>query len=160
MEKHQIIAKAKRKDNGEWIHGYFFSIVSIKNHLLRSEHIRSNLTCHYIHLKKSNDYKIAAFEVIPETLEYHTGYSIDGVDLYTGDLIQDGIDNLIGVIKLGKYCSPFCNNIEECHIGFYVEWLKYDCYLRKDLGYWLSRADIKLIGNIHDNPNLLKEIIE
>ena len=52
MEKHQIIAKAKRKDNGEWIHGYFFSIVSIKNHLLRSEHIRSNLTCHYIHLKK------------------------------------------------------------------------------------------------------------
>ena len=110
--------------------------------------------------KKSNDYKIAAFEVIPETLEYHTGYSIDGVDLYTGDLIQDGIDNLIGVIKLGKYCSPFCNNIEECHIGFYVEWLKYDCYLRKDLGYWLSRADIKLIGNIHDNPNLLKEIIE
>lgn len=24
MENYQIIAKAKRKDNGEWIHGYYF----------------------------------------------------------------------------------------------------------------------------------------
>lgn len=44
-------------------------------------------------------------------------------------------------------------------IGFYVEWVSdRDRNIhRKDLGYWLSAGTAEIVGNIHDNPELLKK---
>lgn len=35
---------------------------------------------------------------------------------------------------------------------FYVDW---DDMFRRDLGYWSKRCEV--VGNVHDNPELLKE---
>lgn len=44
-------------------------------------------------------------------------------------------------------------------IGFYVEWVSdRDRNIhRKDLGYWLSAGTAEIVGNIYDNPELLKK---
>ncbi len=100
---------------------------------------------------------IAMHEVDPKTLGECTGF-IDKNDMlaFEGDLIKNHLCNVIGVIRRGKYKNPFNDDQFAKHIGFYVDWLvENNNYYRKDLGYWLSLSEI--IGNVSDNPELLKK---
>lgn len=75
-------------------------------------------------------------------------------EIYEGDLIslETADDNFIGVIKFGDY-----NNGDlTFHLGYYVDFVKTlasRCF-RRDLGFWSKET--KVIGNIHENPELLK----
>jgi len=129
--------RGKRKDNGEWVYGLPY---------YRYDSFFGEYRLHIQRIKPKVD-----FEIDPETVGQSTGHN----DLFTGDIIKSTSDNEIGVIRSGSYCSPFRSNDEECHIGFYVDWIKEESYLRKDLGYWIKKTDFIKIGNIHDNPKLL-----
>lgn len=92
----------------------------------------------------------------PSTVGQYTGLTdIAGTKAFEHDCILEPSENAVGVIRYGKYQNPFNDGVRACHIGFYVDWIsgEYKEILRKDLGYWLNI--LKIIGNIHDNPELL-----
>lgn len=100
-----------------------------------------------------------AYEVIPSTVGQYTGLTDkNGTMIFEGDIVKENIG--IGTVKFGDYKTPYRNvsvitqDIYSKHIGFYIEWINID--FRKDIGYWLNKIDV--IGNIHDNPELLKEV--
>ena len=59
-----------------------------------------------------------------------------------------------GVVKFGEYQTSNGKR----HLGFYIEWA--DKTIREthrcDVLYWIDRG-VEIIGNIHDNPELLDE---
>lgn len=95
--------------------------------------------------------------VQPDTVGQYTGLTdITGTKAFEHDCILEPSENAVGVIRYGKYHNPFNDGFRACHIGFYVDWIsgEYKEILRKDLGYWLNI--LKIIGNIHDSPELLQ----
>ena len=95
-------------------------------------------------------YKIDGCYIIPETVGQFTGLTDKNGDMiFEGDIIQDKYDKSCRhIIKWFK---------EECcfgvlHIGM-NGYLTPSSRLSKD---WINRFDKIVIGNIHDNPELLK----
>ena len=135
--------RGKRADNEEWVKG---SLVGID-------------WC-----DKPSTYSITPntpvsifYPVIPETIGQFTGYCDKNCRLaFLGDILShcSGLD--YGVIRYGEYSNPFSPGQ---HIGFYVEWVfgEDKDELRKDLGYWLRAGTAEIVGNIHDNPELIQE---
>ncbi|KAF5059335.1 YopX protein [anaerobic digester metagenome] len=85
-------------------------------------------------------------EVIPETVGQYTGLDDkNGVKIFEGGLICDDGHHLIGVVEY-----------ETCYGGFWY-------YDRNRFGTALHFDDfgeLTVIGNIHDNPELMEEQYE
>lgn len=78
--------------------------------------------------------------------------------IYEGDIVKAEVEEpelkVIGIITFGRYVHD---------LGFYVEWKgapaeprKYYPGWRADLFYWLEDEGLEIIGNIHENPELLE----
>jgi hypothetical protein len=136
-----ILFKAKRADNGEWVEGYI-----VKYGFAGKEKW-------YIVPSYASD--LYAFEIIPNTICQYTGLKDKAKNkVFENSIIIVISENVFGVIKYGEYRSPF-DSSETKHIGFYVEWKNEKrCNLwRKDLGYWLNDTTI-ICGNIFDNAEV------
>ena len=96
-------------------------------------------------------------EIIPETLGQFTGLKCkNGMMVYEGDIIRtESFDESVfhGVIRYGRYNAPFFQ--DETNIGFFIEWVPVFPW-RRDLAHWTEKEDIEVVGNIHDNPELLE----
>ena len=128
----EILFRGKRVDNGEWIEG----------DLIQSRDKT------YIH-PKANSFRVSETglsklivlrEVFPETVGQYTGLTDkNGKKIFEGDIIR--------------------SNSERGYIEYYPN----DCAFEvvDDHGfYWLisEMSNIEVIGNIHDNPELLEEL--
>ena len=136
----EILFKAKRKDNGEWVEGCYLR----KYDLLEKE-------VHFIfQTDKHNTWRCV--EIVPETLCQFTGLcDKNGNKIWEND-ICDRKEIYPEVVKMNtgdwtldysyvfgkEYGTDFCN------LGFYVVRRKY----------------VEVIGNIFDNPELLQEDAE
>jgi len=82
----------------------------------------------------------------------------NGVDIYEGDILcfqmtakgglgleNDGIDKIVGPVEFGEF-NPDCSVLSD-YIGFHVS--------GRSLKYKLSEKNCRVIGNIHQNPELL-----
>lgn len=127
----EILFRGKRTDNGEWVYGYFWTMTYQPNFIRNTE---------YGH---STDH-----EVIPETVGQYTGLNDkNGVKIFEGDLLKvDGGDEIcITKIKWDNELGGWTDNRDfdgdsfRCHEGD-MSWCQYT----------------KIIGNIHDNPELIK----
>ena len=99
-----------------------------------------------------------AFEVRPDTICQCTGLKDkNGKLIWENDVIKYHFGNAYAQIRYGAYQSCFDNQKTE-HIGFYVDWSESRNY-RKDLGYWINMVNAEVVGNIFDNPELIKETI-
>ena len=137
----EILFKAKRIDNGEWIEGHYTEC--------RGET--------FIGIDTSSMFEIFCppvirwFKVSSETLCQFTGlYDKNGNKIWENDIVNH--NGVYATVKFGTYCSSF--DCESYNLGFYVDFPE-ETFYRKELGYWRRKAEIA--GNVFDNPELLQE---
>ena len=149
----EILLKAKRIDNGEWVEGS----------LITGVFYRLGQDIPYILCPDKADYDCfedfteenGIFEVNPKTICQYTGLTDNnGNKIWENDIIKYHFGEDTAIVKYGKYQNCF-DSQKACHVGFYVDWQK--GFLRKDLGYWVEMIDCNKIGSIFDDPELLKE---
>lgn len=129
----EVKFRGKRKDNGEWIKGYLVvDEISDKYYIFPS----GNSCNEQDILGKEGLLHILTFEVIPETVGQYTGLKDKNrTEIYEGDIVQQYNIKANGTIiyKYGQF-------------GIVA------------LGmFWnIHSSQTEVIGNIHDNPELLE----
>lgn len=138
----EILFKAKRIDNGEWIEGHYTEC--------RGET--------FIGIDTSSMFEIFCppvirwFKVDSETICQFTGLCDKyGNKIWENDIVKT-VSDIYAPVKFGLYTTGFA--LEECNQGFYVDFPD-ETYLRHELGYWHNKVEVR--GNIFDNPELLQE---
>lgn len=134
----QIKFRGKRPNSGKWITGSLVQLFGF-SYILNDEH-------------KTSD---CSTEVIPETVSQFTGLTDkNGKEIYEGDILGRLFDsyneNTIVVYNKGILCArPISkedyrtlNTFDSCG------------WVRVDKG---GSYNFQIIGNIHDNPELLNE---
>lgn len=134
IKMREILSKGKRKDNGEWVYGYY---------------------CKYGYTGKEKHYIIPSYasalyaiEIIPETVGQYIGKELCDEKLFEGDIVewyedyddsfgypQTAIEHSVVVWDSENYCWAFKTD-NEC-TPLFNDWNWEDCFI---------------IGNIHDNP--------
>lgn len=143
----EILFRGKTS-GGEWVEG---SLILAENYccVLQNEEKVHPMDCPYL----DNDLGTIdgkATPVIPETVGQYTGLILNGTKVFEGDIVKREYilyhsekkrtrETQIGVVS---YSNRHCN--------FEI---KGKCYLGKPFG----GDTIEVIGNIHDNPELLKD---
>lgn len=128
----EIIFRGKRIDNGKWVYGdlaHFPDKINIDPH-------KHGQPCR-------------GYAVIPETVGQYTGLTDkNGKRIFEGDIIKIPDDYDEFGINAGE--------IYEVYFAFGGFRLKPK--YSKSKGFWLEDdATVEIIGNIHDNPEVLKE---
>lgn len=128
----EILFKAKRKDNGEWVFGYY---------------MQDGLGNHYIiEIKKKEDkvyYSGKTYryiEVIPETIcEYICQPDKNGVKIFENDIV--------------RFTANRWNGVMEYPIVFNVKQAKFviDAKFKK---FGIVNGNVEVIGNIFDNEGV------
>lgn len=93
-------------------------------------------------------------EVIPETVGQYTGLTDkNGNKIFENDIVRDDNDGLVYIVRYAKHNIRCCGCCYTYHstVGFYLK--SDDKDIIADEHMW---DDIYVIGNIHDNPELLK----
>ena len=139
----EILFKAKRIDNGEWVEGAFLP----KTHEIIVNVLDSDIDT-------PDSYIYEYYKVDIETICQYTGLADkNGNKIWENDIIKYRFEEDTAVIKYGEYQNCF-DTQRTYHVGFYVDW-EYES-LRKDLGFWVRVMNDTVIGNIFDNPELLE----
>ncbi len=143
----RYICKAKRKDNGEWVTGYY--VFQRKCSGVFGQMISElDFDRHLIIDLRGNSH-----EVIPETVGQCTGLEDkNGKLIFEGDILRDKESEFIGTVKFNDVIASFVVVINDTTPTFY-HWS------------WLNKGDVtrdkilkntEVIGNIHDNRELLE----
>ena len=132
----EILFKARRKDNGEWVEGYYqkrFDLDGSEQHFIfwsksytvwEYAEIDSDTICQYTELTDKNGQKIWENDICdrkekhPEIVTYNKG--------------DWQLDYSYALGKEKHFCA--------CNLGFYV----------------CERECVEVIGNVFDNPELLE----
>ena len=126
----EILFRGKRTDCEAWVEGDL--IQAFRGRHLSSCSIMPNTPTAY------------CWKVIPETVGQHTGLTDKkGKKIFEGDIVERVSDGERAVISWLKYFACFGLSFDGWCCGFD----NYDYNLP---------SDFEVIGNIHDNPELLK----
>lgn len=144
----EILFKAKRIDNNEWVSGG--SLVTFSDNGVKSFFMpQFNEKCICEHDRITDDIlsfsNCRFYKVHPETLCQFTGlHDKNGNKIWENDIcVYDDMD--ICVVRFGEYD----NNTGHKHIGFHTSWQKYKDLYREDLGFWASEErEVEVISNI------------
>lgn len=141
----EYLFRGKRLDNGEWVEGYY-SASPAGNHYIT-----------YVCAGCAHPDK-----VYPETVGQYTGLKDkNGVKIFEGDVVEVRNDYAF-VICYGEYFPKFyCEAIKDSfgmvpdcmHIGLFGGSIK----TGEEVILTNCTHLYEIIGNIHDNPELLKE---
>ena len=139
MAIREVIFRGKRTDNGKWVKGYLY-ITHTGAHEIGSYDAEINI-------------ERFTFDVIPETVGQYTGLTDkNGVRIFEGDIVRYAERRLGGEDVSVAFPVTFDEGGFCAHHYFLNNWL------RNGLGGNTKLEDIEVIGNIHDNPELLQKI--
>lgn len=144
-EQREILFRGKRMDNGEWVYGgfskidgHFYIVQMIK---YRPDTRDYDLANYY---EEHQKIKANLLEVYPTTVGQYTGLlDKNGKRIFEDDIIRieqfdarRGLFKYIGFVKYEK--CKFIITKESVQLSSFLE------------------SEIKVMGNIHDNPELLE----
>ncbi|MBR0360399.1 MAG: hypothetical protein IIX21_04735 [Clostridia bacterium] len=137
----EILFRGKRKDNGKWVEGYYARKGVDKDTF---KHFICVMTFNVNGNTYSSMFYLTDIEVIPETVGQYTGMTDkNGTKIFEGDV----------VMKRTYHKKKPCEVV--FGVGcFHCGWGGGSS--TKDHPYLLNDKQIEVIGNIHDNPELLK----
>ena len=145
----EILFKAKRIDNGEWIEGSLIDLDIDSGYCYIVQPYKKASILPIIFLITD---RMKLVDI--ETLCQFTGlYDKNEKKIWENDIVNR--DGKLAPIKFGRYCSSF--NYGNYNFGFYVDFPKKTFY-RKELGYWCRK--VETAGNVFDNPELLQEELD
>lgn len=123
----EILFRGKRVDNGEWVEGFY------------CPRPYSHFPCEpSIFPIATIDKEWYGIEVIPETVGQYTGLNDkNNVKIFEGDILK---------FRSGIYSVEWDNE--------HSKFLQRDGQFSRELHIWIAKSEI--VGNIHDNPELLK----
>ena len=168
----EILFRGKTVDNGKWIEGYLLVCGITGKHFILP-------TGDVIKVTESDEVGIAdclklfAYEVIPETVGQYTDLTDkNGNKIFEGDIVRhntyDGFD-CHSVVRFGKYnqdgsggeyhptvCLGWFVEVDNFTVPDFLEPTNFEDYL-KTQNLLEVALNCEIIGNIHDNPELLEE---
>ena len=124
--------RGKSIDGKEWLYGDLVSSADKKRFAI------------LVNDKESYD----ECEIIPETIGQFTRlYDCDGKEIFEGDVLKWEKDGLLYVVRF--WHGMFYASVEECNEGILGGFPLHSFTKYED-------RECKIVGNIHDNPELLK----
>ena len=133
----EILFRGKQTDNGEWVEGYLYITHNGEHEIsVYNEEVNIERWTH---------------EVDPSTVGQYTGLNDkNGKRIFEGDIVE------------GHCHSAWSHRMQRCDIAYgrdgfearnHIEGLDSDYYTYRVL----FSKDVVVIGNIHDNPELLEK---
>lgn len=151
----EILFKAKRKDNGEWVEGgYFSEPYTDKKYIIRWNSFGLGF----------NEF----IEVAPDTICQYTGLTDkNGKEIWENDiLIGHGNENDLARVVFGEFNVIDTETLEAVDrvIGWHTEVIATDalskcepfCLPMPLTDFYIERSEFEVYGNIFDNPELLE----
>lgn len=133
----EILFKGKRKDTKEWVFGHLMQGADITLIIPEGKEF------FYDELEKFA-FDMTAYEVIPETVGQYTGLKDkNGKKIFEGDISKDKL-----VVTYIPQKASFCLAKSGWLFAHF-----FDEAIKVENGV----AEIEIIGNIHDTPELLEE---
>lgn len=127
----EILFRGKRIDNGEWIEGFYCQTNSGS----------------FIRDKSENGF---TYPIIPETVGQYTGLTDkNGTKIFEGDIVSTDLERPYNIVEFRQGCFMYeCNDGNRDYYDIMLPILDEE-----------QTCDnyVEIIGNIHDNPELLKE---
>ena len=136
--------RGKRVDNGEWVIGYYVQ---------KQDPLLAGVTYHCILTQEKDNCgclmsTVSWYKVIPETVGQYTGLTDkNGTKIFEGDIVQ------------GTIVSAWNKALIRCEVVYNKDgFISVERTRNQDRVHKVKFAkDIEVIGNIHDNPELLGE---
>ena len=123
----EILFRGKRKDNYEWCEGFY---ARYRNK-------------HYI-IEMVNELIVNWHEVFPDTVGQYTGLNDrNGKQIFEGDILRTDLCAETLTVIFNVYCATF-------------QVLLPDGYSEGFCEQYSVTSHVKVIGNIHDNPELME----
>ena len=156
----EILFRGKRVDNGEWVEGFYVAHLNAVHYIIpcRTGGYEANDGCFYVHRWCAVD---------PDTIGQYTGMTdMTGRKIFEGDLLSATIN-----AKTGKHKDQWGFEVfdtEKQETVWSVEWKNFNAQngfrvYGKDRRFNIRlshsviiNGDCRVIGTIHDNPELLK----
>lgn len=153
----EILFKAKRKDNGEWVQGYYLNIAKI-NHFICTGKIKLDGALKGVIAPEMH-------EVAPDTICQYTGLvDKNGKKVWENDIVCVTHEKYKDCDEMETY--QLLPEIESYKRNYSVEFVnsgsRYGCRVRnKSIHFMLTRNvifnhKVEVIGNIFDDKELLE----
>lgn len=126
----EILFRGKRADNGEWVEGDLWDVID-------------NDFCIISHGKN--------YDIIPETVGEYTGLTDkNGTKIFEGDILQDYL--FTGKVVYNNVIAAFIVEINDST----ENWYHWSPLNKGDIDRKPQLQNTEIVGNIHDNPELLE----
>ena len=158
----EILFKAKRLDNGEWVEGSLISTEDNSGFILQSK------TKAFIPKGANTFCSTECYEIDPTTLCQYTGLvDKNGKRIWENDILRGhGNDEDLAKVVFGRF-NVIDVEIIECIdsvIGWCTEVIETDalskcepfCLPMPLTDFYIKRCEYEVCGNIFDNPELLE----